>query len=258
MIIEPANGRVLVIDETDPNSNTPMSSLRYYGFGRAAPSGAYKLLRIHEPLDDSHGHRLCEIATVNDNCSEATWRQRPVPPVIIYLYGDGKATVNGILYFLSSSETSHGKKRVAAFNLESEEWTETIDGPGMGPRKDHKEGWIYALAELKATLNMIRTSYCPLSYQDDIGVNAQIWLLVDSKKSIWVKQYAIQMPENLFDVKALNALGDGRILFLNRKDKFDRYILQFYDPSIEAVTDFMEMPNEFDGGMAFYTGSLLS
>ncbi|CAN6163212.1 unnamed protein product [Urochloa humidicola] len=257
MIIEPANGRVLAIDETEPG--TPLSSWIYYGFGRAVPSGAYKLLRIHVPFDSRYGHYLCDIATINGNCSEVTWRQRPEPPVSIYWYGDSKATVNGILYFMLSDTSSQGRPRVATFNLETEEWTETIDGPAMGPRKDDNgEAWDFALVELKAALNMVRTAYCrPLSNQDGFGVNAHIWLLVDSKKSIWVKQYAIQMPEKLHDVKVLDVLGDGRILFLN-KDQFNRYSLQFYDPSIEALTDFMEMPNEFDGDMAFYTGSLLS
>ncbi|CAN6163213.1 unnamed protein product [Urochloa humidicola] len=261
-IIDPATAQVLTIDKPDPG--TPMPPLRHYGFGRAAPSGAYKLLRI--PVSFNNHDHLCEIVTINNYCSEVTWRQRPVPPVTIDWCGDSKAAVNGILYFMSctTSDTpaSQGQCRIATFNLESEEWTETIDGPEIGPGKDG-EAWDFALAELKATLNMVHTVYYySVSDEDGYGAYANIWLLIDSKKSIWVKQYTIQMPRNLLPIKALDVVCDGRVLLLNQKveqDEFPyRHVLQFYNPSTEALTDFMEMAEEFDGAMAFYTGSLLS
>ncbi|KAL6603717.1 hypothetical protein ACP70R_044078 [Stipagrostis hirtigluma subsp. patula] len=91
-----------------------------------------------------------------------------------------------------------------------------------------------------------------------------IWLLVDSEKSVWVKEYTIQVPE-CFQIKALEVLGDGRILLLNTFKKGEkgeqnprplRYIMQLYDTRRRACTDAIEMSGEFQGPTALYTVSL--
>ncbi|CAN6207051.1 unnamed protein product [Urochloa humidicola] len=258
-IIDPAAGKVLAVGgERNPRIGTPRSSCSYYSLGRAVPSGAYKVFHIYDDGDD----QLCEIATINSYDAEPTWRRR-TPPVWTDGYGGSKAMVNGILYFMQYG-TYDRQHCIATFDLESEEWKEMIDGPGMELWKDGESCGI-VLAELKATLNIVQTVYYPFSYQygHGYGTCIDIWLLVDSKKSIWVKQYTIQMPRSLFRNKALDVLGDGRILLLNgfwkqERDRFSyRHILQFYNPCTKVVTDIMEMAEEFNGAMAFYTGSLL-
>ncbi|CAL5054153.1 unnamed protein product [Urochloa decumbens] len=260
-IIDPAAGRVSTVGKHNPN--TPMR-IWHYSFGRETPSGAYKLLRIQKSFNDDHG-QLCEIAMIDDSGAEPTWRQRPAPPFVTDRYSGRKATVIGTLYFMA--HTSGGRReswnRIAAFDLKSEEWTETINGPPMGQCKD---GTI-ALAEFKATLNMVQTVRTP-AYDDGHGLCTNIWALIDSKKSIWIKQYTIEIPRNLFLHRVLDVLSDGRILLLNsfwkqEKNVFShrsalRYIIQFYNPSTKAVTDIMEMAEEFGVTMSFYTGSLLS
>ncbi|CAN6163214.1 unnamed protein product [Urochloa humidicola] len=252
-IIDPAAGRVSTIGEHNPG--TPMR-LWHYSFGRETPSGAYKLLRTQESFNDDHD-QLCEIATIDDSGAKPTWRQRLAPPFVTDGYSDRKATVIGTLYFMPHTRRESWN-RIAAFDLESEKWTETINGPPMEPWKEG-ESWTIALAEFKATLSMIHT-FRTRAY----GYCTNIWVLIDSKKSIWVKQYTIQRPRNLLPVKVLDVLSDGKILLLNtfwRQDQTIlsyRYIIQFYNPSTEAFTDIMEMAEEFCGTVAFYTGSLLS
>ncbi|CAN6200896.1 unnamed protein product [Urochloa humidicola] len=257
-IIDPAAGRVSTVGE-----HNPMASLCHYSFGRAAPSGAYKLLRFHERL---HGlGYFCEIATINDFGKEPTWRQRPVPPFITDGYRGRKATINGVLYFMPQTTGDAPKRwidgnRIANFNLENEEWTETINGPDMG-QWEKGESWTIALTELKATLSMVQTVH---TLADRNRYFTNIWVLIDSKRSIWVKQYTIQMPRSLFFTKVLDVRGDGKVLLLNGSDKREknrfshRYVLQLYNLSTEDFTEIMEMAEEFDGAMAFYTGSLLS
>jgi hypothetical protein len=67
-----------------------------------------------------------------------------------------------------------------------------------------------------------------------------IWLLVDSEKSVWVKGYTIHMPRTVSLVEALEVLGDGKILLLSTFEMqggnrlFERKkmrVLQLYDPS---------------------------
>ncbi|CAL5049085.1 unnamed protein product [Urochloa decumbens] len=266
-IIDPASGRVSTVGKHNPN--TP---IRYwdYSFGRETPSGAYKLLRIQETFNDDHG-QLCEIATIGDSGAEPTWRQRPAPPFVTDWYEGRKATVIGTLYFMPHTssgrrESGNSWNRIAAFDLKSEEWTDTINGPPMGRCKEG-ESWTIALAEFKATLNMVQMVRTP-AYEDGHGLCTNIWALIDSKKSIWIKQYTIEIPRNLFLHRVLDVLSDGRILLLNsfwkqEKNVFShrsalRYIIQFYNPSTKAVTDIMEMAEEFGVTMSFYTGSLLS
>ncbi|KAF8687244.1 hypothetical protein HU200_042913 [Digitaria exilis] len=223
MIVDPAAGRMLAVGEPNPRFVTQqLTSHSHCSLGRAALSGAYKVLRIHRSYGGND--TLCEIATINDDSS---W-------------------YNGL----------------ASFDFESEDWTERIDGPTMGLGKD-VESYRFALAELKGTLNMVQTVSCSHTNQVDYDLYINIWLLIDPKKSSWIKQHTIHMPQNVYNVKVLDVLGDGRILLLNDKSYRNifsyGYIIQFYNPTTQAFTDSMELPNEFIHiSLVVYTGSLLS
>ncbi|CAN6220526.1 unnamed protein product [Urochloa humidicola] len=261
-IINPVAGRVSPVGEH--NRSTPVSSFSHYSFGRATPSGAYKVLCFREIIDE-HGTYFCEIATINNYVTEPTWRQRPVPPFWTNWLTSRKAAVNGILYFMPDNTDDKPQEwnswnRIAAFNLESEEWMEMIHGPAMGPWKEG-ESWTTTLTVLKETLSMVQTVR---TLRSEDGYCTNIWVLIDSEKSMWVKQYTIQMPGSLFHNKVLDVLSDGRILLLNEFKKQEQdgfsycYILQLYNPSTYAFTDVTEMAEDFEGSMTFYTGSLLS
>nr|CAB3468631.1 unnamed protein product [Digitaria exilis] len=119
MIVDPAPGRVLAVSEHNPWIDKATLPRSHYILGRAAPSGTYKVLHIHESFDGND--QLCEIAAINDCGTEPTWRQRPVPAVVTHRGRYQGATVNGVLYFLSYTDDDHtleGWYRVASFNLE--------------------------------------------------------------------------------------------------------------------------------------------
>ena len=145
-----------------------------------------------------------------------------------------------------------GWNRIAAFDLESEVWMETINGPSMGWFEVEQKEWRIALMELKGTLCMVHNIQDP----NYLGPYANIWRFIDYNKSVWVKAYMIRLPEECLYIKPLDVLDDGRILLLNMG--CSRFILQFFNPSTKAFTDIMEMAEGFTGRMNFYTGSLLS
>jgi hypothetical protein len=75
-----------------------------------------------------------------DGGAEPTWRRRPWGPFYDTSFSqEHKATVNGVLYFLPSNtySASHARNRIAAFDLESEEWKpEMIKCPPLQCKED--------------------------------------------------------------------------------------------------------------------------
>jgi F-box interacting protein len=255
MIVDPAARRAFTVGrDVDRWSN--------FSFGRATPSGAYKVLRFYETPTT-----VCEVATITDDGAEPTWRQRP-PPTTCFS-SKHRATVNGVLYFMPymTYATTPVWNRVAGFDLESEVWMETIKGPPLGPEVDHELGRI-ALTELKGALCMVHIDN--IKYADYVGglrLYANVWRLTDYNKSVWVKAYTIRMPTECLHIQVLDVLEDGRILLLSSKLKGRSrfpYVLQFFNPSTEAFTDIKEMAEGLSEGlsgggtMTLYTGSLLS
>ncbi|KAK1669384.1 hypothetical protein QYE76_057543 [Lolium multiflorum] len=168
----------------------------WFGFGRAARSGALKVLCIVFPK------RLrCEVLTLGDN-GNSEWRQTTRPSNMICDSSDG-VEVNGALHFLSVYQT-----HILGFDLESEEWT-TIHGPsGIIPTPWEKIG----LAELNGSL-------C-------IAVN--LWLLLDVNKAVWINTYTIKVG-HVMDLVPLRVMcPGGKLLFYCRRGH--RSILQVYDP----------------------------
>ncbi|TVU08420.1 hypothetical protein EJB05_41824, partial [Eragrostis curvula] len=255
MIIDPAAGLVVTVGGHDPPAGARrFTSLSHSSFGRAAPSGAYKVLRLHESAAAPDGHgELCEVATLGDGAAEPTWRQRPAPPFLTIWSCARKATVHGVLYFMprNASGTPHGWNRVAAFDLESEERKETIHAwSGNGVQEGRREV-DHCSYRAQGHLAWFRTPD---------GHYTNIWLLINSEKSIWVKEYTIQMPKHWILLKALGVLVDGRVLLLNALKREEertpgalQYILQYYDPGTGAFTDKMKMTEDFRGEMTLYT-----
>lgn len=138
-----------------------------------------------------------------------------------------------------------------------------IDGPPVECPGEERTWWDVALAELKAgTLSLVQTVRC--DYYQLLYVN--IWRLVDSSRSIWVKECTIRAAPCCTFFKALDIFDDGRMLMLcafrkqseNLCDFRWMWILKLYNRSTGAVTDLMEMAQDFMGQTTLYTGSLLS
>jgi F-box interacting protein len=204
MIIDPASGRdFTVVGTTDPRWTKSVSD---YSFGRAAASGDYKVLHLVTSWHSFGPTQLCEVATIMDGGAEPTWRQRPWGPFFDATFScEDKATINGVLYFMPyyQAYSAHARTRIAAFDLESEEWK-----PQMikCPRFERKgvDAWRIALTEIKGTLCVVQNIH--LASWGCHYVN--IWLLTDHNKSIWVKEYRIQMSRRFFFV--YDAIGSLR------------------------------------------------
>ncbi|RLM80817.1 hypothetical protein C2845_PM12G16200 [Panicum miliaceum] len=204
----------------------------------------------------------CWIATTGNGVAVElpTWRQRPNPLSL-------PAAVNG----RRRTPNDHGRRcpgypRIASFDLGSEEWRKTVIGAPRTGWSDEVSGCHMRLAELKGTLSVLQTVGAGYDNSDDRDTN--IWLLVDPKKSIWVKGHTIRTPKSWGWFRALDIFVDGRILMLNyylttTSGKDDQDLcgahLQFYNTSTGALTDLMEMGQGFIGSsLTLYTRNLLA
>ncbi|KAF8658620.1 hypothetical protein HU200_008467 [Digitaria exilis] len=243
--MDPATARALRIGGylDDPAADDPM--IQFSTFGRAMPSGMYKAVRIYD--------KFCQIATLEEGAgggAELTWRQGPAAPFLPCCSSRCTPMEDGV-YFLPCSIHCFvpGRNRVAAFDLETEEWKPVIQFP-------RATMWPTCLVELNGTLAMVES--------EEGLCQTNVWLLVDSEKSIWIKQHVIQMHKS-WRIEPLEVLGDGRVLLMNLVEKQRqgshrltlRWILQLRDPNTGAHTDLVEMPREYKGQMALYRGSLL-
>ncbi|CAN6171306.1 unnamed protein product [Urochloa humidicola] len=80
-----------------------------------------------------------------------------------------------------------------------------------------------------------------------------MWSLIDSVESLWVKQYSVQVDpwENRL-VRPLLVLDDGRIVIFIR----NMGLLQIYDPGSNTFTDVVRLRHSWEVSM--YTGNLLT
>ncbi|KAK3158045.1 hypothetical protein QOZ80_2AG0132200 [Eleusine coracana subsp. coracana] len=161
-MIDPANGRVVTVHgleyPTADHNGIPYYALHaqfcHSSFGRATPSGTYKVVHLRDAFTVHGDSQVCQVATLEDDV-EPTWRQRPEPPFLTCCCSSCTATVDGTLHFMDRSAPAHrtcpgppGWNRIAAFDLESEKWKTMVDGPPIGyPNKE--ETWEMGLAELK-------------------------------------------------------------------------------------------------------------
>ncbi|KAM0832073.1 hypothetical protein ACQ4PT_065124 [Festuca glaucescens] len=111
------------------------------GFGRASPSGVYKLVCINPDTD------TCAILTVGDGVGG---RRMQSPPTTDISYTSNPVVVNGVLHLMLKSQLEG--KSVLCFNLASENWTKGIKGPADMELHQCDP----ALSELNACLCMVQ------------------------------------------------------------------------------------------------------
>ncbi|KAM0875112.1 hypothetical protein ACQ4PT_036999 [Festuca glaucescens] len=194
------------------------------GFGRASPSGAYKMVVCIDPS-------TCEILTVGDGVG---WRrmQQP-PPTADISYTSNPVVVNGLLHLMLKSPLDG--KSVLCFNLASEEWTKGIKGPADVELHQREP----SLSELNGSLCMVQT--------EAQGYATNIWLLTSNyNKNTWVKVYVIPLDSSPYvRLIPLRMLRDGeRLLFCNTWKNSDFSSLQIYDVHSWEFTD---APNALAG-----------
>ncbi|KAM0876420.1 hypothetical protein ACQ4PT_036188 [Festuca glaucescens] len=129
-VVDPATREVLVTIPRLKQSPTPYETTMDFttrlntttAFGRAVPSGAYKVVRL---VDGD-----CWVLSLGD---DTQWKPRHPPLArVVASYSGSLTVVNGVLYVLASEEEMLGVPHwdmIHCFDLESEEWTETIQCP---------------------------------------------------------------------------------------------------------------------------------
>ncbi|CAM0879333.1 unnamed protein product [Alopecurus aequalis] len=258
-VVDPATGEVLVTcSQVDvvKHDSFPYVATRFYtifGFGRAAMSGQYKMVRV---LSD----RTSEIFTLGD---AKGWRKTPPPTNRLCTKRGSPVTVDGVMYFLAY-EKVHNDDTLVSFDLENEHWKSNVI---EGPRKffDVKM-WRRTLAiritELNGALCMVQP-VCDVTKwskkpADDAFTN--IWILDNSRKD-WIKVYTIPMAPSACRYMPLWVMPDSGKLLLqcSFNEGQDSYyegrsvVLQIYDPHTNICTDITGTPNNLAGRIGLCT-----
>ncbi|KAF7111248.1 hypothetical protein CFC21_111275 [Triticum aestivum] len=216
---------------------TRLEDNKAWGFGRAIPSDAYKIVRFRDHIRGCN----CEVYTIGGGDG---WRRRKSHP-LHYKYDSFEnyaATVNGVLYLLARKKP-HDMDYVLCFDLESEEWKNNIKGPSNVDIWGHD----ISLGELKDTLYMAEKK----NWETDHGYT-NIWLLTDFDTSIWIKAYTIPLEPSMLPYAPmfcrmipLRVLHDSSKLLFYYGSRYVLFVLrgaqlQIYDPHNETCTDVTE------------------
>uniref|UniRef100_M8CMV7 F-box associated beta-propeller type 3 domain-containing protein n=1 Tax=Aegilops tauschii TaxID=37682 RepID=M8CMV7_AEGTA len=239
-VVDPAIGEVLLTcPKTDVRSRDvyPYVVTCHYtnfGFGRAVPSGSYKLVRL---IDD----RACEILTLGHG---GGWREAQPPPIIVPHDRGSPIAINGVLHFLAKEKLSDDS--LLCFDLESEQW-KTIEGPrkfvdaaAASVRMTELNGDLcMVLAELHLT-DKTYNSIWLLTDQEKGKIHrpcTSIWLLTDQEKGVWTKAYMIPMAPSTSLYVPLRMLETEATQVLIKYSRSSRVPLVLGHPQIGTMCD---------------------
>ncbi|XP_047085149.1 peroxisomal fatty acid beta-oxidation multifunctional protein-like [Lolium rigidum] len=247
-VVDPATGEVLKtcpqVDVVDHDAY-PFVAVRYYylfGFGRATPSGEYKMVRLV-------GGGTCEVFTLGDD--DRGWRIAQPPPSILVSDQGPPIAIDGVLYFMEGGVSDN----LICFDLESEEWKpDVIIGPRMS---DHEEaGWERLRRPLPIRITELNGSLCmvqPVLYDifprrfDPNGPFSNIWILDKSDKRTWSKEYKILIAPRACCYMPLWRRADGKLLLHCSFDGGQSLVLQIYDPGTGTCSDMVGQPGNLAG-----------
>ncbi|CAN6165487.1 unnamed protein product [Urochloa humidicola] len=234
--------------------------------GKVASTGEHKVLRVLDiRLFYCMGYNrnpLCEVLTLSGS-GHARWRAKKASPDPVSVDDvTSRAVVDGCVYFFLEERALPlhiaGPKRIASFDLGTEEWRATLKGPqvvrfvGNNDRRhryhsrddlDYNHFSLAALNGCLAVVHCVRSSFMDL------------WFLVDFEEALWVKQHSIEMKCLWFEdlgFHPLFVLNDGRVLIYVQT----RGILSIYSTRGCAYTNVAEIRPQV--GFDLYTGNLLS
>jgi F-box interacting protein len=252
-VVDPSTGKVLVscpqMDVLE-HGVFPDVALRYYatfGFGRAVPSGDYKLVRLG-------ADHTCEVFTLGDGNG---WRQvlQQSPSGICYKRGS-PVVIKGVMYvfhFHVVKYETHDTLR--CFDLESEQWTaDVIQGPWKVVGDKMWRGTAAVrLTELNGALCMVQSVFGDVysqAKQPDPITN--IWILDDHDKTRWIKAYTVTMAPSACRYMPLWVMGDGEKLLLHcsfdkERDEEWSLVLQIYDRRTDTCTNIPGTPDDLAG-----------
>ncbi|KAI4980044.1 hypothetical protein ZWY2020_016797 [Hordeum vulgare] len=219
-LVDPVTGDLLVTCPCPRTTNAEFVMC----FGRAVPSGAYKVLCFFR---DGWCHH---VLALTDGLG---WRPTRLCPTRVACYPGSAAVVNGILHILAMVGVLGDK--IHCFDLESEEWTKTIQGPHNAAGRElwRKTTTTVRVAELNAILCMVQSEVRLIN----------VWLLTDSHNSKWVKAYTIPTDLHTYLHTPLRMThGGGRLLFRCFRFGGRAQMVRSYDPCTNACTHVIKAP----------------
>ncbi|KAM0896347.1 hypothetical protein ACQ4PT_023229 [Festuca glaucescens] len=205
-LLDLATGALSILRTHDP----PQGYESTWGvIARATSTGEHKVLAITTSYSYNEWE-VCKILTLG--LGNGGWRDTGSPPLTLVLHSR-ETIIDDVAYFLSLYTESKGRyaHQIVVFDFSSEAWrpeASSLQGPvnccGIG------------LAELDGHLVASHAS-------SDTSI--ELWFLTDLNRSLWSKQYTIDMPYNQnpeqpfcqeFLEKPLRVLHDGTIMMLMR------------------------------------------
>ncbi|VAI54056.1 hypothetical protein VPH35_108888 [Triticum aestivum] len=208
-VIDPATGEVLAY-------SSPKQVFGFYimfGFGRAIPSGAYKMVRLVN-------NQTFEVFTLGDK--NTRWRRSKLPPIRVN--GCSQVTANGVMYFMVSRQLDDDG--LLRFDLESEEWKPAIKGPPIAssPEEWWNDAQSVRIAELNGFLCVI---------QSEMQASTNVWLRADDS---WIKAYSIPAAPSSYYYMPLRVTHDGGKLIFYCFFHGQGHLLRAYDPATNTCT----------------------
>ncbi|KAM0886494.1 hypothetical protein ACQ4PT_029608 [Festuca glaucescens] len=245
-VVDPATGKVLVSCphmEVREQDTFPYAATRYYitfSFGRAIPSGRYKLVRLV-------ADQTWEILTLGDGRG---WRQmQPSPTKICYKRGS-PVVINGVMHVFQNKGL-YNDDTLLCFDLESERWKEdVIEGPLKLVGKEMWSGTMgIRLTELNGALCLVHSVFIETHSQVELpDPFTNIWILDSSDKKTWINAYTITMEPPACRYMPLRMLGDGGKLLLQCSfDQGESLVLQIHDPGTDTCNDITGTPDDLAG-----------
>uniref|UniRef100_A0A0A8XVX5 F-box domain-containing protein n=1 Tax=Arundo donax TaxID=35708 RepID=A0A0A8XVX5_ARUDO len=248
-LVNPGTGAMYHVPENREGYNEDL-----YPFGQVATTGEYKMLQMgYYMFDDNF-----KVCTLN-NSSHIRRRFVGNPPLSFEWYRKSSVVIDGVVYFLSRDayyavifeSRVIEQDWIVSFDLETERWRPNIRGPGSSFLDNSVDLNVNERIEKQLSLANLNGSlvivHGPTPCMD-------LWCLMDFEKSLWVKQYSIQIERyGYFSYFCpLVILDDGRIVI--HTGGF--HMLRIHDPRT----------NNFSNGanlglccaVSVYTGNLLS
>ncbi|KAF7073931.1 hypothetical protein CFC21_078851 [Triticum aestivum] len=229
-----------------------------------------QVLRVSR-IGDCCQPQVCEVITFDDT-NHGSWRRKQDPPCYISSRcRTGCVVVDGVVYFLMDFYSTYFRTRmkttgpgsIAAFDLETEDWT----GVRPGPEPVHRfvqENEVYGYPKLELMLSLAELDGCLVMVHNIHYKSMDLWFLTDFEKGTWVKRYS--MPSHVarpYRYPFL-MLDDGRIFFsgsdglqgLFSVGEQGRGFVRSYDSRNDTYSDVLKL--EDSRSISIYTGSLLS
>uniref|UniRef100_M8CJ97 Uncharacterized protein n=1 Tax=Aegilops tauschii TaxID=37682 RepID=M8CJ97_AEGTA len=217
-VVDLATGDVLVhCPKSRPRSRGGMLTC-FCGFGRAVPSGMYKVVRLWSD-------QTCEVLTVGE---DVEWRWMESCPTKI----SSPLGVNGNIYFLISWQLD--RDCLVCFELESEQWKEPIKGPMS---TICSEPWS---RRGKVCITELNGSLCVVQLVEQMT----IWLMTESNEDRWIKMYTVAMAPSTYCARPLWVTRDGGKLIFYSWLHGQAPVLRAYDPCSETCSTLREL--EYD------------